>query len=167
MQKNCSSENPIDPINPYIKDCTIDIENVPIEIIRESVSLYNHRIEEDYIYGVKLVSKKFTHMFADDKTPPYEVGKIYYYEDCDREGSKFNNFCCEHKNGTHGAGLWANPCFEKSITIYDTNTLNIPILVKFPLQSTIVLGTYAIKGKIMEVVSIDKLDVEKYLKIKY
>lgn len=164
MEKNCSSEDPNDPINYYIKKCEIDIDNVPVEIIRKSASLYNHRIEGDYIYGVKLVSKSYTHIFANDKTPSYEVGKIYYYEDADSQFSRFNNFCCAHKNGAHGAGLWANPCFEKSITINDKQILCVPILVRFPLQSTIVLGNYAIKGKIMEVVSYERLEIERYLK---
>lgn len=164
MEKNCSSEDPNDPINYYIQNCEIDIDNVPVEIIRKSASLYNHRIEGDYIYGVKLVSKNYTHMFANDKTPPYEVGKIYYYEESDSEDKKINNFCCAHKNGAHGAGLWAYPCFEKSITINNKQTLNVLILVKFPLQSTIVLGKYAIKGKIMEVVSYERLEIERYLK---
>lgn len=163
MQKNCSSEDLNDPINYYIQNCKIDIDNVPVEIIKKLALLYNHRIEGNYIYGVKLVSKNYTHMFANDNTPPYEVGKIYYYEDTDSEFSKFNNFCCTHKCGAHGAGLWANPCFEKSITI-GNNTLHIPILVKFPLQSTIVLGNYAIKGKIMEVVSYERFEIERYLK---
>lgn len=164
MENNCSSSDLDDPINCYIQNCTIDIDKVPVEIIRKSASLYNHRIEGDYIYGVKLVSKSYTHMFANEETPPYEVDKIYYYEDSDRECSKINNFCYTHKNGAHGAGLWANPCFEKSITINNKETLCVPILVRFPLQSTIVLGDYAIKGKIMEIVSIEQHDIEKYLK---
>jgi len=163
MQNNCSSEESNDPINDYIKNCKIDIETVPIEIIRESALLYNHRIEGDYIYGVKLLSKNFTDTLTNDKTPPYEVGKTYYYDEADSELSKFNNCCYAHKIGAHGAGLWASPCFEKSVVINKRGKFNIPILVRFPLQSTIVLGNYAIKGKIMEVVSIKKYDVKNYL----
>lgn len=164
MQKNCSSSDPNDPINCYVQNCELDIDKVPIEIIRKSASLYNHRIEGDYIYGVKLVSNTYTHMFANEKTHPYEVGKIYYYEDTNSEFSKFYNFCYTHKMGAHGAGLWAYPCHEKSIIINKKQTLHVPILVRFPLQSTLVLGNYAIKGKVMEVVSHDKIDVEKYIK---
>lgn len=159
----CRSEDNNDPINRYIVKCVIDIESVPIDVIRDSANLYGHRVESDYIYGVKLVSQDAKHMFASATTEPYEVDKTYTYEDSDKTLSKFHNFCNEHRNGAHGAGLWAYPCFANSIKINNRHDLCVPILVKFPLQTTIVLGTYAIKGKYMTVVSTDRNDVDEYL----
>lgn len=165
MENNCcASQNPNDPINQYIKDHRIDIEDVPIDILRQSISLYNQRVENDYVYGVKLVSKDYKHMFGIETTPPYEVGKTYHYDEGVLKDSKFDWFCYTHKEGTHTAGLWASPCIEKSIEICEYQTLNVPILVRFPLQTTIILGNSDIKGKVMEVVSIDRKDVEQYLK---
>ena len=164
MDNTCGNEDSNDPINSYIKNCKLDIDNVPIDIIRKSASLYDHRIEDDYIYGVKLVSKNYKHMFAKESDPSYEKDGVYHYDDASNEGSKFNNCCYPHKWGVHGAGLWAFPCVEKSVAFDEKQTLCVPILVRFPLKSTIVLGNYAIKGKIMEVVSLDRNDVEKYLK---
>ena len=159
----CGSEDDNDPINPYVKDCKVNVEYVPLEILRQSALLYGHRIEGNYIYGVKQVSEEYKHMFASDSDPPYEVGKTYYYEDSD-EWAKFHTFCRPHKIGIHGAGLWASPCFPNHIQIYPNNTLHIPILVRFPLQTTLVMGKNSIKGKIMEIVSFDTKDVEQYIK---
>jgi hypothetical protein len=61
-----------EPLFPYLVGTQIDIENVPLGVIKLEMKNYGHYIVENYVYGIKFVTKDFKHMFATDDDPPYE-----------------------------------------------------------------------------------------------
>src|SRR3989338_10390321 len=137
-----------DPLQPYVVRDTLDIDLVPIEIMTQSLLYNGHYLEDGYVHGIKYVDKNFCGMFGHK----YEQGKTYLFDDAERPDARF----CVWSGpcGVHGAGLWSmvRPCPDAHAKSHAHSKLNVPILVRYPLNEVMPIGN-TLKGRVMEVIS--------------
>ena len=147
----------MDPLEAYVKNNALNIDEVPFEVMKSAFIHFGHRVEDDFVYGVKLVSLQNQDMF---KANTYEVGKVYEYEESDDTNSAFDQY--DGPCGVHSAGIWSHGAIPKHVKIYPNVTLCKPILVRYKITEAMPIGT-TIKGKRVEIVSHDYEDVKEYL----
>ncbi len=136
----------------------IDIDTIPIEVLTAAFMKHNHVIKDGYVYGHKKVSSEYTDMFH---VNTYEVGKTYEYEESEDDSyfSLFSQFVGDPCSGVHSAGLWSFG-MNANCPIYPNTYMTKWITVRYPIKEAMPIGK-TIKGRIMEVVSYDKLEVSQ------
>lgn len=136
----------------------IDIDIIPIEELKAAFIKHNHVIKDDYVYGYKQVTLDYTDIF---RANTYEVGKTYHYEESYDNSyySLFSQFVGDPCSGVHSAGLWSYG-INAHAPLYPSNLLQQYITVRYPIKEAMPIGK-TIKGRIMEVVSYDKLDISQ------
>ena len=169
-------------LSEYIVDHRIEVENVPLEYLKNAFKLDNHLIIDDYVYGLKFVTEDSKHIFTNenynviDYLPDYkyEKGKIYHYIESPIERYKFNVCCIKYllmathfypDNYIYSAGLWSFRCCNETLSLKKLpEFMNKIILVRYPIQTSYPINKNHIKGKIMEVVSEDLNYIKKFIK---
>lgn len=143
-----------DLLEPFIDgNYHINIDKLPRNVMVEALKSLGHKIVENYVYGVKMVSQKNQDMFGANTL---EVGKTYEYDEGESEHSKFNLYA------DHTAGLWSFGCIKNSISKMQ-NPDQKYILVKYPIEDVMPIHDF-LKGRKMTVVSMDPNDVSIYMK---
>lgn len=162
----------------YIAKHNLDIDKVPVEVLREAFASEGHVVKDDYVYGIKWVDDNGSHMFTAKHlgyTPRivpqycYEVGKEYEYVDGYHPRTKvprFHTFCNGDMSEVHSVGLWAWRCTLAKLdraSLVLPSVLVKPILVKFRVTDAFPMHMEHIKGRRMNVVAMDLDEIRSFI----
>ena len=169
--RNIMEDEYLEPLYPYMEDGGhVNVDTISREAMTQILTEQgNHRIKDDYVYGVKFVSDDGYDMFGANQ---WRLGSKHRYQEADKKNNASRLFSHMVANPATGhlatVGIWSFSCFPRNIKMNEnssTSTLRVPILIRYPIGDVLPVGNH-LKGRVAECVSTEWEDVKEYIFLK-